>query len=1063
MQLFQKTIFWSILIVVIGFLGSTRPVQALTPSCANGTVDVKSYIAPECGSDVCPQIYGSSITASERYIGNVINHVEWVDGRSMFKQHSNGIHFLYNIKAGFVGLMQDTIWDPFRCTNGVDAMYRVYSGGNPNDTSEIGSDNFPFSMSCGENHPYQSFIVAYEYNPAIEEPGNHLMSLNECSVPGQSRTAVGNSVQLIFQGQALCNPDQNGNKTFDIIALQNTGGAGAGEVFFYCQGYGLCAWYHHLSSSEDPATWDATTDVCNLESFVDKYVYPISGLKENSAAKIASNLAGDLGYTVMCAPTIEVTAEQSGRIEKLPASGTWIDFAAGLTMKPDPDSFFPIMRSEGDSVLSSLENYFGYIPAQFEEDQDASVYSAPLYSLLPLSTQCTYQIKILETIEKYCNRLADPASCPLYTQVPGTSYTTNGLLSAFRQSGLKCEQVSNPTPPSGSSLSQTAYDDLKTALRNTPLFMRNAYRLGFLVVVVDNENPDKLPGTFFSFLAKLPPLGGEDVARAAAAKDSVKVMPFLVPDFGTQKPMLNEQDFYYSDPLDITKEALQPLDVTRQQAAEEAGRRSSYAAQAVSYLQNPPLEPPVNCEPECGEGLNQALVAMINTSGLSCDGVSPESLKAEDTESIGSELKAEPSETLDFDNPDEDDPVRVANTVQQAPSSLNFEFMAAINAGLRQPPKSETTIRQFVIMPYGPSLDQATKTLAGTVLTLDMMQHHFEDPTLARYFKLENFTQLLESDKPQIKIPLPANDPCVLAKAAASAEDPYKGCNEVEVFAKADTTQSAPRVPGGLLGNVVRLVQRSLWPLDSEPNEYIASCKTTEEYLLGKCSGNAQRSSSDTSDTKNGTPGPGPSCPFTGKTTTIPPLADLKNMICDASEEFQVPGFMLASVLFIEGGEARTITLGGNRVGEQIACSISDTGDVGPMQINISACRSNGSNQPYSGTFNVCQFEDAVRFAASILKSKAAATVAAGDADRAASKSDWSYDLAYFAGGRYNGAPSCIKGASQATALAGGTVNGQPASYCKFMAEAFDNDLEWRCDGDPGPWTTTFDESHLAR
>lgn len=1065
----MKPIAYFALAALCFFIFSTRLLvpranaSDVPAACTGQTVDVSDYIAPNCGGP-CPTINSSSVTVSERYIGNVSNYVEWIPGTDVFKQHSNDIHFLYRFRGGFIGIMQDTIWGApdggtYNCLNGAKAMYRVFDGDNPGDTSQnnLGAKAIPQNFTCGQPFSHRASLIGYEKIPEVET--DVFVGLNQCDVEnGQYSIAAGpqvveNTVELFYADKALCNPDQNNNTVYDVIGIRNVSGAGAGEVFFYCKGYGLCAWYQELDfgmKGNDPNEWDADTDVCNLTGGTDDiYVHPIEGLKNGDSAQIAFSLA-EQGYTVQCtAPKIAVFGEQGGLFDRLPPTGIWTGLEATQVFDYS-DAEYPLFRQVApESIHDSIEAYYGFQTTEEEENSQAIVKSGVAYNLLSKHKQCLAQVEILEKTKHFCDKLENPSACALYTPIPETSFTTKTLLEAYTSSGFTCDQLEKNNPPSGSN--ESLFYDVQEGISNTPLFLEKSYRIGFLVVAAENKNTRQIPGSFFHFLSKDQPNNNH----------AVKVLAFKIPDFATNKPYGED---YYADPLQLVYQAYREETFVESDREEEAGRRASFAEQIRSVsLLGPGENPPVNCGQDCGSALANALVNVINANGISCE-AGPQDLRYEPSNTIGDSIELSTSEDRVFVNPDEEDPVEVLDTQYQVDSTATFEFLSEINAGYTGAANSETKFTSFLILPVGAELEIATDILAGQILTAEGYDTFRADPSLNHYFKLDGVIQELESSRPPIPVPLPENDPCVLANIEAGKENILEGCDSAEVYITAKQDDHEPRVLGGLLGNVMRAVQQSFFEVGSEPYNYVASCETTEDYLLGRCSGKPPFTPGDIND--DNVPR---ACPFIDKETEIISVEELKSQICAVSEEFQVPGFMLRGIFATEGGPARDAVFAG-RTGETVACNPNATGDVGPMQIHVDACWADGKGAPYTSSLDVCRFDDSIRFAASILKSKSRAAIAAGaPAPAGGLKQNWSYELAYYAAGRYNGAGNdCVEfGPSQAEPLSGGVLTGpngdeiRPVSYCKYVAEAFDSNSGWRCPNDPGPWSLgeTFTES----
>lgn len=883
--------------------------QAGPTSCATSTVDITEYVAPRCeGGNPC-SINASSISKADRHVGNVQNSIEWVDG-NRFKQNSNEIHFLYEVTGSTINFLQDTIWDPFVCTNGQDAMYRVYDGASSN----WGAQLLDRQMSCGVPHVYQARIQPLEYNPQVETQVD--MPLNQCVVNGQGTQVTTNTNELFFQGLAEC----NGHKNLDIIGIRNTGGAGAGEVYFYCKGYGLCAWYQELNFAapgNNPRTWKASTDVCDLKPGVaDYYLYPVAGLEkvytynttgqvvpQNEVAPISNEIFSDLvdqGYQAYCTtPTFNIKGGQEGDIQAFrevfannPNAGVF-DITSQLTAATDKATY-PLFRNSTDlpTLMSSLEQYWGY--QEIEQDitpEEKSLRSAPIYKLLTIEEQCEQKVSILRSIRSMCEKLEVPDSCALYRPVPGyPNSSTRTLLDQFTATGLSCEDVGNNEVP---ETARGAVD----ALMNTPLYLDKAYRLAFLVISVPLQ--EYQPAVYFNFLRVPTP---EAIFEQGSAKpaNEVRVLAFRIPDIGTNK---NPQDSgFYQDPLQLTNSVLStPEQIAARYETQAQAKAALKSGGDAGRVQCSLLPSELASQTACQDPLSKAVIDLVNKQPevtgpydenglpLPCGDASVDTLLSEEARAIGDEASlgsggettlAAETESLTQEELAAQEAATVGLNFKPGfellkslfsivtgqtnePESTEFNFISRLD--LHKDGGTESKVQMYLVYPVGYELKDVEARLASLIMTPEELAEYHSDPDLERYFEMSGVAVDFTSDEQSIEFPYggaPSSECINQIAATAQAEGiPEISVNTANIPACANLRKATakvideqyerqPRVLGGVLGHLMRTLQLSLHTTGSAIHTYIASCKTTEDFLRGNCSGDptAQGVDSGTGD-----------------------------------------------------------------------------------------------------------------------------------------------------------------------------------------------------------------------
>lgn len=241
--------------------GSVNTVPFVAPD-GHGTWEYNSA-APDCA------IWASAIGDSGSWINAVCNRT-YRDGDYII-QKSQDKHLTYQITGGAIMFLEDTTWaNGETCQEtGSRAMQRMtnikFVDTNLTCITDDTSEASGVTRSSGSN-------AAYNYEP----PGHEQFTLSPATACTNNHAgSIGAGNKLVYYGPGRCG-DWSGN----IITLANLPGtAGAGEVTFFCEGVGLCAWYQHIDwSTTSPSQWTAATDVCAgfgmtpKGCYVDKYV-----------------------------------------------------------------------------------------------------------------------------------------------------------------------------------------------------------------------------------------------------------------------------------------------------------------------------------------------------------------------------------------------------------------------------------------------------------------------------------------------------------------------------------------------------------------------------------------------------------------------------------------------------------------------------------------------------------------------------------------------------------------------------------------------------------------------
>lgn len=151
------------------------------------------------------------------------------------------------------------------------------------------------------------------------------------------------------------------------------------------------------------------------------------------------------------------------------------------------------------------------------------------------------------------------------------------------------------------------------------------------------------------------------------------------------------------------------------------------------------------------------------------------------------------------------------------------------------------TIDTYLVYPVGTELDSVEAALSGAFFTQDELKSlNRDDPYQRQGFAMDDTLQSFTggggshsfddtTKPPQISFD-EANDPQHLRPILTYEEKSFAG-------SIASVIEKPARILGGHLGYWMRIIQLNLHQLVSVPRQYLATCHTTEEFLLGRCGG----------------------------------------------------------------------------------------------------------------------------------------------------------------------------------------------------------------------------------
>jgi hypothetical protein len=736
------------------------------------------------------------------------------------------------------------------------------------------------------------------------------------------------------------------------------------------------------------------------------YILPVPGLNEDLTANVPpGQLAHELidqGYQVQCTtPTIQLAAQLAGPIEQAPQGHTF--FMEPSIQQDLSKATTPLFRSPGsNTLLSSIESFFGYVDTDEAVDSERRrIGSAPIYRLLGEKERCERQLTTLATIERLCNQLKDPTQCALDGLIVGTELKATELLGKVRSEGFTCED------------DRDAEDETYQAVSNVPLSIESLYRYAFLVIAA--EHVDTSPTAGFRFLSA--------DTKSGIPKHDVKVIAFKYPAVGTNGYLDANNPLYYNDSMLQTRNFLQTPQQRAIEVANEQGRREQFKSGIsasetdFSPLRSSGLNIPIDCGDRCGDQASQALVAMINQNGSTCI-TSPEDLEYEPSTEINAAAGFAPNDKTEYRQFNEWGDQVAGLIKQQITDSALMKFLAEIRI-TSEPSESNAKIVTYLVYPVGAELESVETTLSSLVLTPEQQARLQSDPTVVKYFALKDATvKYDDGGKPFLDFmntPKDSSDDVAAEVKMLGSEADYQ-----------------PRILGGVLGKLIRIIERNLSPIGSAPYNYISSCKTLEEFLLNQCDGAAPAAPN--------APGDQPQVcqqKYDVDVEVTGNMSEVAKTVKRVADEYGLDAELMWGILNIEGSPfLRTVRAGGGT--KNCLDWVNSCGAVGPLQMidgicTTDACGSAATEELKTYTKDnltgeqLCNLDTALDVVAQKLKNDLTVDhVASGGSDQL-------YRLA----GRYHGLPIALLGPKCAGAPPVQGCNGM--NYCECAVDGFDD------------------------
>ncbi len=611
---------------------------------------------------------------------------------------------------------------------------------------------------------------------------------------------------------------------------------------------------------------------------LDYYLQPIAGLTPNSSTQLIREDLASQGYQAYCATPrygINPSYGSEALIDKFlrqNSNGVMLTVTSDFEMDIQ-NGKFPLFRDvEGNRWLtSSIEEYWSYTDVVTPNYRQAETNSAPINSLLNQTQRCTQSVKTLRAIEEMCEKLRDPDKCPLYERdipgseekqnnavVPGTAVSARELLASYDEYSANtttedtiesyCQRLMRTEAP------EPELEKLKKNLLIAPLNIDRAYRLGFLVASLRQRRDET--NRVFNFLSKNE-RGG---LKPGTPSHEVVIIAFKLPDILTNKGKVaaqsdesnqrkSETATGWNDPALLTRNVLLPQSTIDRLETEGIEQREEVKTKANDFaLQTE--DNSIYClafgdapdgattSKTCLNPLGKAVVDIVNAHELNCGNFVGASENSHDiSDPAGLLIRNAPLFTDQYGlnlianlfngaNPDQTH-TQLGRADQ---GILNF----VSNFRIERTPwgadrGSDSTMDFYLVYPVGYDLETVEDTISGTFFTSEQKELLEKDEYFKKFFELQNvdrnFSATTASHSFEDQENCPFDD--TLRRAVC----------EIETFtvSVSSDTYDTIKVLGGRLGFWMRTIQRALNPLESDANQYFTGCRTTEEFLLGKC------------------------------------------------------------------------------------------------------------------------------------------------------------------------------------------------------------------------------------
>jgi hypothetical protein len=596
---------------------------------------------------------------------------------------------------------------------------------------------------------------------------------------------------------------------------------------------------------------------------LDYYLQPLKGLAPNaSVGEIRQDLAYQ-GYQAYCATprySIDPRYGSEDLIDQFLRNnnGVMLTVSSNFELNAQ-NSLYPLFRDvEGNQWLTnSIEEFWGFSDTVTENYTTKELNSAPINSLLNQPQRCTQSVKTLYAIEEMCEKLEDPSTCTLYNRkIPSTELTTKELLAQYKTFTSGDNSPEKITNYCEKIVRDVKNKPLKDPLLITPLNIDRSYRLGFLVASLKQRRDEG--DRVFNFLSTIE----RDGKKPGTPPHEVLVVAFKLPDILTNKGQVAAESSTtnsqkksgstgWNDAALLTRNVLLPqgkIDQAEekgvQQRIETLQKANAEALQdgdnSIYCLAAGDAPGGIGSSLVCHDPLGKAVVDIINANALKCDEFLGK--KAETSTQINDPAGLQIRNAPLFSDPfgrnllanlfmaaSDADRAKVYPQGRVEQGILDFVSYFQIyrdqwgaNRG------SDSTVDFYLVYPVGYDLEQVEKTVSGAFFTTSQIEALESDQYKKPYFEFDAEKRLT-------------------ATTASQSFQDNSNCNydavtlRVICQTKTFTVSVASggydrlKILGGNLGYWMRTIQRKLNPLASETQKYFTGCRTTEEFLLGRC------------------------------------------------------------------------------------------------------------------------------------------------------------------------------------------------------------------------------------
>lgn len=846
------------------------------------------------------QVFGPEVII---VYGNEVNNqeVECQDGQRFINQF-NLVKNIPNVVPGPLDFYNcqypATSARAAECDSGAQAFVgeNLYSGlsvaaGNGYGCEGESAESCPVPEELGASVDCSGSVASYEKGYAPY--GASRLYLTEFSlfpagpspIPDTNLKKVDNFIQQ-------CGPQTGALKITPLI--RNPCAGVEGEWLLYING----KYFTIFGDPVDPDSCEASSSNLNLSDYPeydivpdDYYIQAVIGLTDESAytdtERNYKDIRADLiaqGYKAYCAvpeQKIKPIVNTQDLVQKFvdqyglpPQEERTVTSRQVLNLE---SVRAPLFRYTGGKyfLTSSFETFFGFKDVFSDDASVSEITSAPINSLLTEKQRCRQSAELLAAQKLMCMKLADESQCGLYErEIPGTDFTVKTLMDRYE---VFAESIPLQFAPAGEKNILAGadkvvcdalysaqigdlpaqYNDVKLreGMQRLPYFIDQNYRLAFLVASIEIEPPE--PGFLFNFFTDTPdhPNG--------IPRDEVLAVAFKIPDIGTDKGTVGLHagpskekggSIDYPDPIIATRNTL----ITKQKQQEifderEEGRANRYLS--VNNFDTQDTGSNIYClegsgdiatrtgSPACKDHLTKALVDMINAFGGGCGDPEAEQVRLigesgglGDLESARRTFLAEYSEQI-LKN------LFLEDTTHEGPDQpqrAEQEFESILQLG-ENPGGKESAFKLYLVYPAGYELGYVTSVLENSFFSSEQLAKFSNDPTRKELLAAiggggsfsggsysKEFNDL--SQPPTCRL-----EPNEFGVPVLVCDYPKE---KFTIKAKKEGG-SGFGVLGGYLGFWTRKAQLTLNSAASRAYSYVASCKTTEEFLLGRCGGSA--------------------------------------------------------------------------------------------------------------------------------------------------------------------------------------------------------------------------------